>query len=107
MDTSLPYAVLSEPGAFALGTADGKAVDTAVRLLAEWLDRTSTQVTVWLPLWKHAFLSSAIPVGWLPSVVPLYMQGEVFWGYKRRDVETDSRDVSEHGIRLPFVVAAF
>ena len=46
MDTSLPYAVLSEPGAFALGTADGKAVDTAVRLLAEWLDRTSTQVTV-------------------------------------------------------------
>ena len=38
--------LLGEPFAFSPGTEDGKAVDTAVRLTAEWLDRTPQQVFV-------------------------------------------------------------
>lgn len=36
--------LLDEPFTFSPGTEDGKAVDTAVRLTAEWLDRTPQQV---------------------------------------------------------------
>jgi hemolysin activation/secretion protein len=36
--------LLDEPFAFSPGTEDGKAIDTAVRFTAEWLDRTPQQV---------------------------------------------------------------
>jgi hemolysin activation/secretion protein len=36
--------LLGEPFAFSLGTEDGKAVDTALRLTLEWLDRAPSQV---------------------------------------------------------------
>jgi hemolysin activation/secretion protein len=36
--------LLREPLSFSLGAEDGEVVDTAVRLTAEWLDRTPNQV---------------------------------------------------------------
>ena len=41
------------------------------------------------------------------TVVPLRPQFEVFWGYKRKDVQTAGGNLQDKGLHLQFVLAAF